>query len=126
MGQLEPAREEILDAFEALHSLTEFAILHSADWKEEGEMRKCCVRIIQALPEKPRPTMAEIEWDDDKHYLAEAEHSTIGTVIMLENMQDSGRIGCLVREEHHASLHCNHPELLTPTGKRYTLTEVQE
>jgi hypothetical protein len=126
MGQLEPAREEILDAFEALHSLTEFAILHSADWKEEGEMRKCCVRIIQALPEKPRPTMAEIEWDEETHYLAEAEHPYQGKVLMLGKSFFSGRI-CITRAKENGALWSEvKPETLTPTGRSFELTEVQE
>ena len=123
MGQLEPAREEILDAFEALHSLTEFAILHSADWKEEGEMRKCCVRIIQALPEKPRPTMAEIEWDDEKHYLAEATSDQFGRVIMLRKGKE-GYIEFIVPGEPECGTLVAYTEYLTPTGRRYTLKEI--
>lgn len=123
MGQLEPAREEILDAFEALHSLTEFAILHSADWKEEGEMRKCCVRIIQALPEKPRPTMAEIEWDDEKHYLAEAEHCSLGKVVMLSKICGGEEIYYIRQGFKGELLTFASPGKLTPTGRRYVLQE---
>lgn len=123
MGQLEPAREEILDAFEALHSLTEFAILHSTDWKEEGEMRKCCVRIIQALPEKPRPTMADVEWDDELHYLAEAEHPKLGKVIMLSRSGHRSGIYYLRSGVDGRLIGLDSPDKLTPTGRRYILQE---
>jgi len=121
MGQLEPAREEILDAFEALHSLTEFAILHSADWKEEGEMRKCCVRIIQALPEKPRPTMAEIEWDEEEHFLAEAEDEHGIRMIMVSDELDF--IRCMQPPSAGGIVLGVPKKDLTPTGRRYVLQE---
>ena len=69
--------------------------------------------------------MAEVEWDDDKHYLAEAAHPDHGKVIMV------GRKGNLLIDVFYFSGMRNkvsslYATDLTPTGKRYTLTEVQE
>lgn len=64
--------------------------------------------------------MADLEWDDDEHYLAEAEHSW-GTVAMLSR-DGNGMIRCANKGEVYDAL----PEDLTPTGRRYTLTQPQE
>ncbi|WP_413462111.1 hypothetical protein [Corynebacterium kefirresidentii] len=71
------------------------------------------------------PTMAEVEWDDDKHYLAEADHAAIGKVIMLHPASDA-EIECLNKRHGLYRVYSLTPTYLTPTGKRYTLTEVQE
>ena len=109
-----PTREEIQTAYEALETLTNTCI-HSGDLAEELQEL-----VLRALPPKPRPTMADVEWDDEKHYLAEAEHSW-GTVAMLSR-GGNGLIRCANKGEVYDAL----PEDLTPTGKRYTLTEVQK
>ena len=120
-----PTRAQILNAHEALEELKNVA-LSAADfcgdtenylaWKSE---------ILAALPPKPALTMNEIEWDDDKHYLAEAEHLQFGKVIMLGlNVYDQIDF---IAPSRYASRYKDAPlEDLTPTGKRYTLTEVQE
>ena len=84
-------------------------------WKSE---------IIAALPPLPRPTMAEVEWDNDKHYLAEAEHPDFRKVIMLGYDPLSGLIRITRPKENGALWQTAEPDTLTPTGKRYTLTEV--
>lgn len=120
-----PTRQQIINAHEALEELKNVA-LSAADfcgdtenylaWKSE---------ILAALPPKPALTMNEIEWDDDKHYLAEAEHLQFGKVIMLGlNVYDQIDF---IAPSRYASRYKDAPlEDLTPTGKRYTLTEVQE
>ena len=120
-----PTRAQILNAHEALEELKNVA-LSAADscgdtenylaWKSE---------IIAALPPLPRPTMAEVEWDDNKHYLAEAENPRYGRVIMVTPV-DADLIEVLVPNLYPTKTGCSKPEDLTPTGKRYTLTEVQE
>lgn len=67
------------------------------------------------------PTMADVEWDDDEHYFAEAEHVSWGAVTMIYRDRN-GTIRCAAKGEVYIAA----PEDLTPTGRRYTLTEVQE
>ena len=115
-----PTREQIEAAYDALEELYYAACalnLHGSHDTEE----EWCSAILKVLPPKPRPTMADVKWDDDKHFLAEA--ATVGgdKVIMLwESTMErisviNGGIMGTLRAKH-----------LTPTGKRYTLTEVQE
>lgn len=111
-----PTRDQIISAHEALETLC-------ARVPEETPVYAMKSLILAALPPRPQPTMAEVEWDDDKHYLAEAEHADGYTVIML-----SAEPG-IVQTFHYGEVdraRYSFPEDLTPTGKRYTLTEVQE
>ena len=107
-----PTRQEIIEAHEALEALS----------KRSLGTRYVEMAILKALPPRPQPTMAEIEWDDDKHYLAEAEHADGYTVIMLG--AESGVVQSFHYEEVDRARYLD-PEDLTPTGKRYTLTEVE-
>ena len=121
-----PTRQEIVNAYEALSDITYLADTYlssiSGRLDETRELRQT---ILRALPPLPRPTLAEVEWDDDKHYLAEAAHPDHGKVIMV------GRKGNLLIDVFYFSGMRNkvsslYATDLTPTGKRYTLTEVQE
>ena len=121
-----PARQEFIDAHNALKKLGHMAWNGSEDMYDK---RLCALwkkQILAALPPKPRPTMAEVEWGDDKHYLAEAEHSAWGKVIMLNKAFTSGDIRALINEDGAISIGCITPKYLTPTGKRYELKEIQE
>ena len=121
-----PTRQQIINAHEALEELKNVA-LSAADfcgdtenylaWKSE---------ILAALPPLPQPTMAEVEWDDEKHYLAEAEHPGWGKVIMLGITPDSRVVRTFTKKDGAFHLPIVPPKSLTPTGKRYTLTEVEE
>ena len=121
-----PTRQQIINAHEALEELKNVA-LSAADfcgdtenylaWKSE---------ILAALPPLPQPTMAEVEWDDEKHYLAEAEHPGWGKVIMLGMTPDSKVVRTLTKKDGAFHFPIVPPKSLTPTGRRYTLTEVQE
>ncbi|MHA7726205.1 hypothetical protein [Corynebacterium hesseae] len=111
-----PTRQQIINAHEALNSLLKLASGTSTasaifNWET----------VRAALPSKPQPTMSDVEWDDDEHYLAEAEHENGDAVIML-GKDASGRIN-IVGKGFVGSVYTN---LLTPTGRRYTLTEVQD
>ena len=111
-----PTRQEIIDAHDALTSLLKIASSKSTASAIINE------RVVRAaLPPKPQPTMAEIEWDDDKHYLAEAEFDGYGPSIMLWEV--ASECISVIRE---GRVWPARPEELTPTGLRYTLTEVQE
>lgn len=117
-----PARQEIIDA----HKTLEYLIKNLYDIPlEEAKHTTSYERLAKFLPPKPQPTMAEIEWDDDKHYLAETEQSKYGQVIML-GLDETGFIEFFIPRlgENRYGTVC--PDTLTPTGRRYTPTEVQE
>lgn len=109
-------REDIIEAHKALTNLLKLA---SGTSTASAIFNEKIVR--DALPPKPLPTMAEVEWDNEKHCLAEAEFKGHGPSIMLWETT-SERISVINGELVWAA----RPEDLTPTGKRYTLTEVQE
>ena len=111
MTESKPTHEEIIAAHEALEKLCD----------RLPATRSAKESILRALPPKPQLTMAEVEWDDDKHYLAEAKHMHSGRVIMLAQVDDSA-IKCLKKDNGYTFTACS--DFLKPTGKRYTLTEV--
>ena len=121
-----PTRQEIIDANNALAALVCVALSNTADPDEKDWIKTEGRAIAAVLPPKPRPTMAEVEWDDDKHFLAEAEHPEYGKVIMLVKDFLNRNIGFLFEDENKDNdfLYA-HPRNLTPTGKRYTLTEIE-
>lgn len=110
-----PTRAQILNAHDALEKLC--ARLPATRAAKES--------ILKALPPRPQPTMAEIEWLDGVHYLAEAEQEFYGNVIMLGLVND-GFIRFFIPNSSEQHFTVANPKTLTPTGRRYTLTEVQE
>lgn len=119
-----PTRAQILNAYEALEELKNVA-LSAADFCGDTEKYLAWKsEIIAALPPKPQPTMNEIEWDDNKHYLAEAESESGVKVVMLSQSRDF--IMC-IQPPNAGDVVIGLPQKdLTPTGRRYTPTEVQE
>lgn len=120
-----PTRQEIIDAYTAVTTLArlaeEFTPVRVEEHKEINDLH---LAVRAALPPKPQPTMAEIEWDDDKHYLAEAESESGVKVVMLSQNRDF--IRC-IQPPNAGDVVIGVPsEDLTPTGRRYTPTEVQE
>ena len=119
-----PTRQEIIDANTALEKLNHLAWNGSEDMYDK---RLCALwkkQILAALPPIPQPTMAEVEWDDDKHYLAEAESEEFGRAIMLQKGTNQ-LITCFLLENPNYRVIVFFPKDLTPTGKRYTLTEIE-
>lgn len=108
-----PTHQEIIAAYDALDALCD----------RVPATRSAKERILRVLPPKPRPTMAEIKWSGNEHYLAEAEYLHHGHVIMLTPTGE-GEIKCF-RKNNGLVLIVN-SRVLTPTGKRYTLTEVHD
>lgn len=129
MGQLNPTRKEILAAYDALDDL----LIYAKSYEQESGFNRVKLQALaqelrqdieNALPPIPEPTMNDIEWDDDKHFLAEAEHPEWGKVAML---RESGLIIFVQPiEKKIGDIQVARVEELTPTGKRYILTEVQE
>lgn len=114
-----PTRQEIIEAHRAL---THLSVLASDRSTTSAMIHEKIVR--SCLPPIPRPTMADVEWDDDKHYLAEAEHPDFGKVIML-GLNARSLIDFFAPKRYSSRFKEVPPEDLTPTGRRYTLTEVQ-
>lgn len=119
-----PTRQEIINAHEALEDMHHIARKTTEKWDEEGLTDFWKSLILRALPPLPRPTMAEVEWEDDLHYLAEAT-DRFGTTVLMLGETSGGNIRCIAPAKRlHEQL--TPPDNLTPTGKRYKLTEVQE
>ena len=121
-----PPRQEIIDANNALAALVCVALSNTADPDEKDWIRTIARALTAALPPKPQPTMAEVEWDDEEHYLAEAEHVDWGKVVMLYYDGQFNRIQYFCKLDEPNMVVYSDPANLTPTGKRYTLTEVQD
>ena len=115
-----PARQEIIDA----HKTLEYLIKNLYDIPlEEAKHTTSYERLAKFLPPKPQPTMAEIEWDDEKHYLAEAEHCSLGKVVMLSKICGGEEIYYIRQGFKGELLTFASPGKLTPTGRRYVLQE---
>ncbi len=110
-----PTRQEIINAYSALDDLRDNAL----EW-EGIKAQKQYDAVLKILPPIPQPTMAEIEWLDGVHYLAEAEHKD-GRIVIMLTRDSSTRINFIWNE----LIDSTHPQNLTPTGRIYTLTEVQ-
>ena len=123
-----PTRQQIINAHGALNRLTRLAgnyLSSTSDEDDEddvaGQLRQF---VLRALPPEPQPTMADIEWDDELHHLAEAETESGVKVVMLSQSRDF--IMC-IQPPNAGDVVIGLPKKdLTPTGRRYTPTEVQE
>jgi len=114
-----PTRQEIINANNALAALICFAHSHTTEPDEMDWIMTKGRAITAVIPPKPQPTMADVEWDDDKHYLAGAITPVGREAVMLwHDDVDTGNIVTTTGEWRR--------DQLTPTGKRYTLTEVQD
>ena len=116
-----PTREQIL----AAHYATEQLVLLATVVRESPAVKDYREMILKALPPRPQPTMADVEWDDDVHYLAEATHLVYETVLMLGRDSDDA-IKFLALNRADSKTVWGQPRDLTPTGRRYTLTEVHD
>lgn len=119
-----PTRQEIIRAYATLSFLWDCL---EVGWKlGASTIESSKSNIEKVLPPRPQPTMAEIEWNDDEHFLAEAEDESCSSVIMLQQSKETGNIQAILKGTIKSYLIYQRPEHLTPTGKRYTLTEIQE
>lgn len=111
-----PTRQEIIDAHNALEELS----------KRSLGTRYVEMAILKALPPKPKLTMGDIEWDDDEHYMAEAEHHLHGLVTMIGPVGIRGNIQCTFRNDDGINTVYVSRDYLTPTGRNYRLQEAQD
>lgn len=119
-----PTREQIL----AAHYATEQLVLLATVVRESPAVKDYREMILKALPPKPRPTMEGVKWDNKKHFLAvvDVDHEEYKKAIMLKQNVDGDTIQCFALHPYKCAVCHFGPALLTPTGERYTLTEVQE
>lgn len=95
-------------------------------WAEEtrdnfmssSELEEAAAKYI--LEHTAPPTMADVEWDDEKHYLAGATDGDGDAVVMCGENAD-GEINVIVSWDHHTF--STPKDQLTPNGKRYRMVE---
>lgn len=114
MGQLNPTRQEILDAQLARQW---------AEWNKSCEVSSPEIQAAAnfILAHTTPPTMADVEWDDELHYLAEAEHPNWGKVVMLYEFDEF--ISFMQTSDGPKVALGDVKERFTPTGRRYVLQE---
>ncbi|AMO89707.1 hypothetical protein WM42_2005 [Corynebacterium simulans] len=117
-----PTRKEIIEAYREIDML-----LGHYDDRNPGRVPECRAIIEKALPPRPQPTMADVVWNDEEHFLAEARIKNGPLVAMIGKDQEQW-ITCIPIETDY-SLLCKRTEFegyLTPTGKHYRLQEAQD
>ena len=116
----QPTRKQTIEAHDALKKLENAAYRGEKEWNSIYWKNL----ILAALPPKPAPTMADIEWDSEQHYLAEAETENGIKVVMLS--QDENVIKC-IQPPNAGDVVIRLPKKeLTPTGRHYIPTQTQE
>lgn len=111
---IDPTRKEIIDAQLARQW---------AEWNKSCEVSSPEIQAAAnfILAHTTPPTMAEIDWDDDKHHLAEAEDEHGIRMIMVSDELDF--IRCM-QPPNAGGIVLGVPKKdLTPTGRRYVLQE---
>lgn len=131
-------QNKVLTAREALYKLYKYAGIATHN-NNPQEILDAYNDVRAALPEEEKPpTMDEIKWDNDKHYLAEARvlsvpnpHYVVGMLRPAHNhdMLTTKQIMhgekapydkyILVFDEH--SMFLMDTKSLAPTGRKYTL-----
>lgn len=110
----EPTRQMIITAHEALENLETVIWAEVKDFDDLHLSELCMSQIRAALPPKPAPTMAEVEWNEEKHGLAEATHAEFGRVIMVKQSLGGDEIGIVYKQEDEAFYELVSPDTLTP------------
>ena len=95
--------------------------LRYADESDSAELY-AAAQIIKANTTKP--TMADVDWDHDKHYLAGAVDAYGSEVIMHSRVDDCEIATIRPGDETHGGR--NWDTDLIPNGKRYKLVEVTD
>lgn len=117
----QPTREEIIRAHETLNYLYER--LEMGLGIGSISIKDSLSVIKKALLPKPKRTMDDLEWDNEQHYLAEAETEDGVKVVMLSQSRDF--IRC-IQPPNAGDVVIGLPkEELTPTGRYYTPTQPQ-
>lgn len=111
---IDPTRQEIIDAQLARQW---------AEWNKSCEVSSPEIQAAAnfILAHTTPPTMADVEWDDELHYLAEAEHPNWGKVVMLYEFDEF--ISFMQTSDGPKIARGDVKERFTPTGRRYVLQE---
>lgn len=114
-----PTRQEILDAQLA------------RQWAERNKACEVSSPEIQAaanfiLAHTTPPTMADVEWDFDKHYLAGAVDLDGNEVTMVGVRDGLIRVFDVADINRYYAPVLENPNHLTPNRKRYELREISE
>lgn len=72
------------------------------------------------------PSMADVDWSDEEHYLAGAYDYDGNEVVMLSEVDGNIRVCDADNLGVKFVTALEHPTNLTPNGKRYTLTTLEE
>ena len=72
------------------------------------------------------PSMADVEWRDEEHYLAGANDYEGNEVVMLSEIDGNIRVCDVDNLGVKFVTALEHPTNLTPNGKRYALTMLEE
>jgi len=120
----EYTREEVYKAHDALEYLIQN--LYDVSF-EEAKDTDSYKKLVKFLPSKPKPTVLDEGWDNEKHRFRLAKHDEIySDVIMLHETYDGRKVYCLVESESAMAkpyIVALDKDELTPTGKRYKITE---
>lgn len=114
-----PTNQQIIDVHEALLAELRDRSRDRVGLTAEAQRDA----ILKVLSSTTKITMADTEWDDNKHYLAEAEHPEYGAVIMLGVGPCSGDIRIMRDKERGALWQVVDPSELIPTGRKFELKE---
>lgn len=119
-----PTRQEIIEAHAALDELIKFANKYQYYYGDSSPLFQA-EDILKALPPKPQPTMDDVDWEHDKHFLAVAEDTRDNQryIMLFPDMSD--RIRCIGKGSSRYTTSLLR-EYLAPTGERYTLKEGNE
>lgn len=97
-----------------------------AEWNKSCEVSSPEIQAAAnfILAHTTPPTMAEIEWDEEEHFLAEAKHPKWGKVVMLYEFDEF--ISVMQTSDGPKVALGDVKERFTPTGRRYVLQEGEE
>lgn len=117
-----PTQRDITRAYDALDKLSKAALEATASVDEICMLLSWHKDIFGALPPKPEPTMEDIGWDEDEHYLAEAVTKKGTKLIMLELDDD------VILTVHPDTTEFINFDLyeLTPTGRKFEFKEKRD
>ena len=85
---------------------------------------KTLAAIEHILATTTEPTMADVDWDDEKHYLAGAVDADGHEVVMFGTFMGTIRVCDVSEVNNEFAPVLENPGTLTPNGKRYELVEV--
>lgn len=117
-----PTDRQVIDAHNALDRIYQH-LLFDKDVNLKA-LDDAVSAVHRVLPPKPElPTMEGVEWDNELHYLAEA---MVGGTKLIMLSPDLGGWIRTFNPKTGKVMPVLEPRDVTPTGKRYALTEVQD